>query len=91
MKDNTTIQITSQLVTLDSNVTMGSGSLNNITIQGNGAVVMCNNKGSVACRSCSNVIFEGITWDRCANSEFTQGMGFVNAVNVTMHISTFQH
>ena len=91
MKDNTTIQITLHLVTLDSNVTMGSGSLNNITIQGNGAVVMCNNKGSVACRSCSNVIFEEITWDRCANSKFTQGIGFLNAVNVTMYMCTFQH
>ena len=91
LKDNTTIEITSRLVTLDSNVTMGSGSLNNITILGNGAIIMCNNKGSVACRSCSNVIFEGITWDRCANSEFTQGIGFVNAINVTISMCTFQH
>ena len=91
LEDNTTVNITSQLVTLDSNVTMGSGSLNNITILGNGATVMCNNKGSVACRSCSNVIFEGITWDRCANSKFTQGIGFVNAINVTISICTFQH
>ena len=91
VKDDTTVNITSQIVTLDSNVTMGSGSLNNITIQGNGAVVMCSNKGSVACRSCSNVIFEGITWDQCANSKFTQGIGFVNAVNVTMYMCTFQH
>ena len=91
LKDDTTVNIISQLVTLDSNVTMGSGSLNNIRIRGNGAIVMCNNKGSVACRSCSNVIVEGITWDRCANSEFTQGIGFVNAVNVTLHNCTFQH
>ena len=49
LEDNTTVNITSQLVTLDSNVTMGSGtsSLNNITILGNGATVICNNKGIV--------------------------------------------
>ena len=91
LKNNTTVEITSQVVTLDSNVTMGSGSLNNITIRGNSVTVMCNNKGSVACRSCSNIIFEGITWDRCANSEFTQGIGFVNAINITILVCTFQH
>ena len=91
LKDNTTVNITSQLVTLNSNVTMGLGALNNITIFGNGATVMCNNKGSVACRSCSNIIFEEIIWDQCANSKFTQGIGFVNAINITIYMCTFQH
>ena len=91
LEDNTIVNITSQLVTLDGNVTMGSGSLNNITILGNNATVMCNNKGSVVCRSCSNIILEGIIWDRCADCKFTQGVGFVNAVNVTLSMCTFQH
>ena len=91
LEDNTIVNITSQLVKLDSNVIMGSGSLNNVTILGNNATVMCNNKGYVVCRSCSNVILEGITWDRCADSEFMQGVGFVNAINITLTMCTFQH
>ena len=92
LEDNTIVNITSKLTTLDSNVTMGSGSLNNITILGNNvATVMCNNKGSVICRSCSNIILEGIVWDRCADSEFTQGISFVNAINITLTMCTFQH
>ena len=91
LEDNTLVNITSKLVTLDSDVTMGSGSLNNITILGSNATVMCNNKGSVVCRSCSNIILEGITWDGCVDSKFTQGVGFVKAVNVTVSMCTFQH
>ena len=95
LEDNTIVNITSQVVTLDSKVAMGPGSLNNITILGNNATVMCNNKDSIVCRSCSNIILEEITWDRCADSEFTQGVGFVNAINIynthIVHISTFQH
>ena len=91
LEDNTIINITVQLVMLDSHVTMGSGSLHNVTILGNNATVMCKNQSSVVCRSCSNIIFEGITWDRCVNSEFTQGIGFVNAVNVTISMCTFQY
>ena len=91
LKDNTIVNITSQLVALDSNVTMGLENLNNVTIFGNGATVMCSNKGSVACRFCSNIILEEITWDRCANYKFTQGIGFVNAENITISMCTFQH
>ena len=100
LKDNTTVNITSQLITLEYHVVMGSRNLNsvsetlkldNIIILGNGGTIMCNNKGSTACVSCSNIIFEGIIWDRCANSKFTQGLTFVNVSNVTVSMCTFQH
>ena len=91
LEDNTIVNITSQVITLDSNVTMGSGSLNNVTILGNNATVMCNNKGSVACRSCSNIVLEQITWDGCANSQLTQGISFEHATNITVSLCTFRH
>ena len=68
LEDNTILKITSQLVTLDYHVAMGSRTrnsafrLNDIIVLGNGTTVMCNNRGSVACWSCSNIIFEGIVW-----------------------------
>ena len=44
---------------------MGSGNLNNITITGNGATIMCNNTGGVYCETCSDITIMGITWYRC--------------------------
>ena len=92
LEDNTTVNITSQSVTLDSNVTMGSKDLNNVTVLGNGVTVTCNHQGSVVCRTCTNVIFEGITWDRCGNPKLTtQGIWFIYAVNITISLCTFQY
>ena len=65
MSDNTLINITSESVTLHDIVGMGSGNLNNITITGNGATIMCNNTGGVYCESCSDVTIIGITWHQC--------------------------
>ena len=91
LKDDTIVNITSQVITLDSNVTMGSEDLKNITILGNGATVMCNNTGSVMCRLCSNIILREITWDQCGSSDDTQGIGFEYAASITIVICTFQH
>ena len=63
MGNNTVINITSQTVLLDYNLDMNY--LNNITITGNGATIMCNGFGSVTCSMCSNIAIEGITWDQC--------------------------
>jgi len=63
------INITSESVTLNTTTPIGSGNLHNITITGNGAIIMCNNGGGVYCESCSDVIFEGITWDDCNTSQ----------------------
>ena len=68
LKNNTVINITSEVVTLSDIVGMGSGNLNNITITGNGATIMCDNTGGVYCESCSNVIIRGITWHQCGCS-----------------------
>ena len=100
LEDNTTVNITSQLITLEYHVVMGSRNLNSVSetskldsiiILGNGGTIMCNNKGSIACDSCSNIAFEGIIWDRCASSKFTYGLSFVNASNVIIVMCTFQH
>jgi len=91
LDDNTLVNITSQLVTLDTNAPMSSKTLNNVTVLGNGTTVMCNNKGSVTCRHCSNIILEGITWDQCANNNFVLGIGFAYASNITISMCTFQY
>ena len=100
LENNTIVNITSQLIALEYHVELGSKTLNNvlgaakldnIIILGNDSIVMCNYKGSIACFSCSNILFEGIIWDRCAYSKFTHGIAFVNATNVTLSMCTFQH
>ena len=68
VSNNTVINITSELVNLSNNVGMGSGNLNNITITGNGATIMCNNTGGVYCESCSDITVMGITWYQCGCS-----------------------
>ena len=90
LEDNTIVNITSPLVTLDNTITMGSGNLSNITVLGNNATVQCNNTGSVTCEVCSSIILKEITWDRCTNSDRTQGIGFKSAVNITISSCTFQ-
>ena len=68
VSNNTVINITSESVNLRDIVGMGSGNLNNITITGNGATIMCNNTGGVYCQSCSNIIIMGITWYQCGHN-----------------------
>ena len=65
VSDNTVINITSESVTLHDIVAMGSGNLNNITITGNGATIICNNIGGVYCELCSDITIMGITWYQC--------------------------
>ena len=78
LTSNSTINITSESVTL--NTTTPRGSLNNITITGNGATIMCNNSGGVYCESCSDVIIEGITWDQCFTSRL---LSHALSINIT--------
>ena len=67
-QDSTTINITSNLVTLYKVVEM-RGNLNNITITGNGATIICNNNGGVYCESCSEITIMGITWQECGQND----------------------
>ena len=96
VSDNTVINITSESVTLHDIVGMGSGNLNNITITGNGATIMCNNTGGVYCKSCSNITIMGITWYRCGHNDsrytVTQmaALGFTNvSSDIHIHNCTF--
>ena len=93
MTSNTVINITSESVTLEGNIKMGSGDLNNITITGNGATIMCNNSGGVYCESCDHVVIEGITWDKYGdlNGENTAGVTFNGTANVALVNSTFHY
>ena len=93
MANNTIINITSQSVTLEGNIKMGSGDLNNITITGNGATISCNNSGGVYCESCDHVIIEGITWDKCGdlNGTNTAGLTFNIIGNISLLNCTFQY
>ena len=93
MASNTIINITSQSVTLGVNIRMGSGDLNNITIAGNGATIMCNNSGGVYCESCDHVVIEGITWDRCGDPNGTNaaGLAFRIISNILLLNCTFQY
>ena len=89
LESDTLINITVRSVTLHNHTAMVS--LNHVTILGNGATVMCNHTGSMNCRFCSNIKLEGITWDQCANSEFTVGISFLFASNIKISMCTFQN
>jgi len=89
MTSNTVINITSKSVTLHSKIIMESDHLHNITVTSNGATIMCNNKGNIKCVDCSNIIIEGITWDRCGFDE-NAGIIFKRTANVTIKNCTFQ-
>jgi len=93
--NNTVINIISRVVSLQNKTTMGSGNLTNITITGNGTTIKCNNNGSVYCKSCFNVVIEGITWDRCGDpyEPFTAGTGLniYNYANISLVHCTFQN
>ena len=81
---NTTINITSESVSLNNATTMESGNLTNITITGSDVTIMCNNSGSVYCESCDHVRIEGITWDRCGDPNGTYA-------GVTFNVITTSH
>jgi len=89
--NNTVINITSEIITLNNDTELGSSGLNNITITGNGATISCNNNGSVYCESCDNVLFEGITWDKCGDPEGVfAGLMINKSANVSLVHCTFQ-
>ena len=90
---NTIINITSESVALNNTTTMGSGKLTNITITGSNVTIMCNNSGSIYCRSCDNVRIVGMTWDRCGNPNETNisGVTFNITSNISLVNCTFQN
>ena len=75
---------------------MGTGQLNNITIISNNITIRCNNVGAISCTSCSNIIMEGIVFDRCGQYPTLSG-GVVSSVyfyfvfNISIKICTFQN
>ena len=95
LQNNTVINITSKVVTLNRIVGMGSGNLNNITITANGTTIMCNNTGGVHCESCSDITILGITWYQCGRNEpedltrQTPAIHFTTVSNLTIHKCTF--
>lgn len=95
MTSNTVVNITSQSVALNSTVTMGLGHLTNITISGNGAIIMCNDSGSVCCDWCNNMIIDGVVWDRCGygnDNDLVAGVSFNNtSANITIVNCSFQN
>ena len=78
LDDDTSINITSQVVILDKNVTMRN--LKNIKLLGNNALVNCTTRANIHCFYCSNVVMEGIIWHRCGFPY--AGVGFLNATDV---------
>ena len=91
VSDNTVINITSESVTLHDIVGMGSGNLNNITITGNDATIMCNNTGGVYCESCSDITIMGITWYQCGHNDST-ALAFINlSSGILIQDCTFQN
>ena len=98
LKNDTVITIVSNMNVLDNITTMGSGLLNNITIIGNGATVMCNNTGGIFCNSCSNIIIKQIIWDQCGftnDSNYEQkhlsALHFEYALNAIIQNCIFQN
>ena len=95
--NNTVINVTSEIVALQTSIQMGipQKQLNAITITSNGATILCNNSGSITCRSCADVIIEGITLDQCGSSfnsiELRPGLAFYTAANISIFNCTFQN
>ena len=93
---NTVINVTSDIVVLQTSIQMGLGQehLKAITITSNGATILCNNSGSISCRSYVDVIIEGITLDQCGSSfsstESKPGLAFNTAANISILNCTFQ-
>ena len=67
--------------------------INVISIRGQGnIIVMCNNTGGVSCNNCSDVVIEGITWDKCGNPQIRnlyRGINFHTISNLTIQIVFF--
>ncbi|XP_065915214.1 uncharacterized protein [Dysidea avara] len=80
LENDSILIIASESVTLDNNAEMGSGYLHSIVIASNGASILCNNKGGVYCKSCSDVQVQEITWDRC-NITLTFRASSISIVN----------
>ena len=64
MDSNTIINITSEAFTLQDDIVIGSGSINNVTITSYTARVNCSNI-MISCESCDDVLISGITWVSC--------------------------
>jgi len=91
IENNTTINITSESVLMDGAAYIKL--VSNITITGNGVMVMCNNEGSVTWNSGNNIHIEGITWDQCGNSIYpiSPAILFDNILNISIINCIFQH
>ena len=91
LESHSIISITSQSVPLHGLKRIRY--LNNITISGNGATVMCNNSGIVYILYCRNVVIQGIIWDQCGDTDQpdSAGIGFRDISNLAILSSTFQH
>ena len=64
IQSNDCVNITSDSVSLSKVAELNN--ISTITIRGNGStIVMCNNTGGLSCNNCSDVVIEGITWNRC--------------------------
>jgi len=89
---DTIVNITSESVLLEDNVYIGVG-LDNVTITGNGAMVMCNNKGSVSWKLGDNILIEGITLDQCGNPMYPNApaIEFDKVFRISILNCTFQH
>ena len=90
IESNTTVNITSKSVLMEQSVAIVISPLDNVTIKGNNAVVMCNNKGYVKSNSGYNILIEGITWDKCGDSSHP-AFGFDYVYNMSIIRSTFQY
>ena len=97
IENNTVINITSQAISLHTDVSIGSGSSTstyNITITSKGGtVVMCNNTGTLSCNMCRQVVIETITWDQCGDilNPTIPGITFREVSNISMINCIFQH
>ena len=96
VKDDTVINIITSSVSLHNFTHIGfkSPSLNNITITGDGIIVMCNNSGVVVCENCTNVLVQGIIWDQCGIPDHPflfNAVYFRASSNVVIIECTFQH
>ena len=80
LENDTSINITSQMVILDKNVTMRN--FDNITLLGNNAIVNCTTRANVHSFYCSNIVMEGITWHHCGFPY--AGIGFLNTANLSV-------
>ena len=64
MESDTTIIIMSKAIQVESDVMIGSGNLNNITITSSITTITCTDI-TIYCETCSNIMISGITWIGC--------------------------